>query len=62
MPDAPRPSVDTVRFPTRFATLNPSRALTLWSYDHSLVFALDVAKALSRPVEYLMTLWPCPGE
>lgn len=35
------------------------RALTLWSYDRSLVFALDVAKALSRPVEYLMTLWPC---
>ena len=38
------------------------RALTLWAYDHSLVLALDVAKALSRPVEYLMTLWPCPGE
>ncbi|KAI1789635.1 hypothetical protein LXA43DRAFT_1152573, partial [Ganoderma leucocontextum] len=35
------------------------RALTLWSYDRSLVFALDVAKALSQPVEYLMTLWPC---
>ena len=37
------------------------RALTLWSYDQSLVFALDVAKALSQPVEYLMALWPCAG-
>ena len=37
------------------------RALTLWSYDQSLVLALDVAKALSQPVEYLMTLWPCGG-
>ncbi|TBU28622.1 hypothetical protein BD311DRAFT_663142 [Dichomitus squalens] len=35
------------------------RALTLWSYDQSLGFALDVAKTLSQPVEYLMTLWPC---
>ena len=37
------------------------RALTLWSYDQSFSVALDVAKALSKPVEYLMTLWPCPG-
>ncbi|RPD77848.1 hypothetical protein L226DRAFT_504311 [Lentinus tigrinus ALCF2SS1-7] len=38
------------------------RALTLWSYDQSLSVALDVAKALSKPVEYLMTLWPCPEQ
>ncbi|KAI0372180.1 hypothetical protein BV20DRAFT_940530 [Pilatotrama ljubarskyi] len=38
------------------------RALTLWSYDQSLTLALDVAKALSRPVEYLMGLWPCPEQ
>ncbi|KAI0670759.1 hypothetical protein C8Q78DRAFT_1069506 [Trametes maxima] len=38
------------------------RALTLWSYDRSLSLALDVAKALSRPVEYLMSLWPCPEQ
>ncbi|KAI8969630.1 hypothetical protein BD414DRAFT_502930 [Trametes punicea] len=38
------------------------RALTLWSYDQSLSLALDVAQALSRPVEYLMSLWPCPEQ
>ncbi|KAI0335882.1 hypothetical protein GY45DRAFT_1239777 [Cubamyces sp. BRFM 1775] len=38
------------------------RALTLWSYDRSLSLALDVAKALSRPVQYLMSLWPCPEQ
>ncbi|KAI0771263.1 hypothetical protein BD413DRAFT_476321 [Trametes elegans] len=38
------------------------RSLTLWSYDQSLTLALDVARALSRPVEYLMTLWPCPEQ
>ncbi|OSD07202.1 hypothetical protein PYCCODRAFT_1430448 [Trametes coccinea BRFM310] len=38
------------------------RSLTLWSYDRSLTLALDVAKALSRPVEYLMSLWPCPEQ
>ncbi len=38
-----------------------SRALSLWSYDRTLSVALDVAKTLSKPVEYLMTLWPCPG-
>ncbi|KAI0712149.1 hypothetical protein C8Q76DRAFT_622567 [Earliella scabrosa] len=35
------------------------RALTLWAHDRSLALALDVAKALSKPVEYLMALWPC---
>ncbi|KAI9058380.1 hypothetical protein FKP32DRAFT_1581766 [Trametes sanguinea] len=38
------------------------RSLTLWSYDRSLTLALEVAKALSRPVEYLMSLWPCPEQ
>ncbi|KAI0822302.1 hypothetical protein BC628DRAFT_1327700 [Trametes gibbosa] len=38
------------------------RALTLWAYDQTLSLALDVARALSRPVEYLMSLWPCPEQ
>ncbi|KAH9854700.1 hypothetical protein C2E23DRAFT_726239 [Lenzites betulinus] len=38
------------------------RALTLWAYDQTLSLALDVARALSRPVEYLMGLWPCPEQ
>ncbi|KAH9922814.1 uncharacterized protein BXZ73DRAFT_91534 [Epithele typhae] len=38
------------------------RALRLWAYDRSLVLSLEVAKALSRPVQYLMTLWPCPEQ
>ncbi|RDX53272.1 hypothetical protein OH76DRAFT_1343377 [Lentinus brumalis] len=38
------------------------RALSLWSYDRTLSVALDVAKTLSKPVEYLMTLWPCPEQ
>ncbi|KAI0632142.1 hypothetical protein C8Q77DRAFT_1060620 [Trametes polyzona] len=38
------------------------RALTLWNYDQTLSLALDVARALSRPVEYLMGLWPCPEQ
>ncbi|KAJ8501969.1 hypothetical protein ONZ51_g330 [Trametes cubensis] len=55
--DAPRDSL----VPTR-AQRNGSRSLTLWSYDRSLSLALDVAKALSRPVQYLMSLWPCPEQ
>lgn len=47
------------RLRSRLGTL---RALTLWAYDQTLSLALDVARALSRPVEYLMNLWPCPGE
>lgn len=37
------------------------RALLLWSCDHSLTVALDVSKALLGPIEYLMSMWPCPG-
>lgn len=47
--------------PTRHGRFVYKRALTLWSYDQTLSIALDVAKALSRPVEWLMALWPCPG-
>ena len=36
--------------------------MTLWAHDRSLALALDVARALSKPVEYLMALWPCAGE
>ncbi|EKM49512.1 uncharacterized protein PHACADRAFT_265028 [Phanerochaete carnosa HHB-10118-sp] len=39
-----------------------SRALLLWSCDHSLIVALEVAKALLDPIEYLMSMWPCPDQ
>ncbi|KAH8104576.1 hypothetical protein BXZ70DRAFT_921504 [Cristinia sonorae] len=35
------------------------RALTLWSCDQTLIIALDVAKTLMSPIEFLMALWPC---
>lgn len=38
------------------------RALLLWSCDRSLTVALEVSKALLGPIEYLMSMWPCPGE
>jgi hypothetical protein len=38
-----------------------SRALTLWSMDNSLLVALDVGKAITTPIEYLMSLFPCDG-
>ena len=37
------------------------RALTLWSMDNSVLTALDVGKAITVPMEYLMTLFPCDG-
>lgn len=38
-----------------------SRALTSWSIDNSLIAALDVGKAIARPTECLMSLFPCDG-
>ncbi|KAM6494149.1 hypothetical protein JOM56_010510 [Amanita muscaria] len=38
-----------------------NRAMTLWEYDNSLLPALDVCKALVTAVDYLSSLWPCPG-
>ncbi|KAI0060933.1 hypothetical protein BV25DRAFT_1857983 [Artomyces pyxidatus] len=35
-----------------------SRALTLWSIDHSLTIALDVATALMAPVDFLTSIYP----
>jgi hypothetical protein len=37
------------------------RALTSWSLDNSLLIALDVGKAMTVPIEYLMSLFPCDG-
>ncbi|EIN12958.1 hypothetical protein PUNSTDRAFT_118598 [Punctularia strigosozonata HHB-11173 SS5] len=37
-----------------------SRALTLWSYDHSLLVALEVCKGMLEPIEYLYALFPSP--
>lgn len=37
------------------------RALTSWSLDDSLLVALDVGKAITTPIEYLMSLFPCDG-
>ncbi|KDQ62535.1 hypothetical protein JAAARDRAFT_189840 [Jaapia argillacea MUCL 33604] len=36
-----------------------ARILSLWSCDHSFTDALDVAKALLMPIDYLTALWPC---
>lgn len=39
-----------------------SRALLLWSCDRSLTVALEVAKALLDPIEYLSSMWPCADQ
>ncbi|OCH85582.1 hypothetical protein OBBRIDRAFT_858538 [Obba rivulosa] len=39
-----------------------SRSLTLWRCDQTLTLALDVAIMLLAPVNYLMTVWPCPEQ
>ncbi|KAI0781970.1 hypothetical protein C8Q75DRAFT_795994 [Abortiporus biennis] len=39
-----------------------SRALTLWTCDRSLTVALEMSKTLVGPIEYLMSLWPCPEQ
>ncbi|KAJ3524085.1 hypothetical protein NM688_g8624 [Phlebia brevispora] len=39
-----------------------SRALMLWSCDNTLTVALDVSKALLAPIEYMMSMWPCPEQ
>ncbi|KAI0643017.1 hypothetical protein C8Q79DRAFT_981220 [Trametes meyenii] len=39
-----------------------SRALVLWENDPTLILALDAAKLFVQPLEYLMQLWPCPGQ
>ncbi|THH01910.1 hypothetical protein EW026_g884 [Hermanssonia centrifuga] len=39
-----------------------NRALLLWSCDNTLTIALDVSKALLGPIEYMMSMWPCPEQ
>ncbi|CAL1713148.1 unnamed protein product [Somion occarium] len=39
-----------------------SRALTLWTCDNSLTVALEMSKTMLAPIEYLMSLWPCPAQ
>ena len=36
--------------------------LGLWEYNHTLVHALELAKAFLVPLDVLNALWPCPGE
>ncbi|RPD53150.1 hypothetical protein L226DRAFT_534271 [Lentinus tigrinus ALCF2SS1-7] len=38
------------------------RALGLWHADRSLMVALEVAKAFAPCVEFMMMIWPSPGQ
>ncbi|KAH9917688.1 uncharacterized protein BXZ73DRAFT_53282 [Epithele typhae] len=38
------------------------RALALWHADPTIIVALEVAKAFAPCVEYMMMLWPSPGQ
>lgn len=35
--------------------------LALWSYDHTLMQALELAKTFLIPLDALCILWPCEG-
>ena len=40
----------------------PSRGLSLWYADRTLLIALEVAKAFAPCVEFMMMIWPSPSE